>query len=82
MAGWLPGCVVAHLAVDAADTVFTCGPVFRVFRLAGGWWLVAGWLPGCVILYWLGTSTGARTARAFQHVPVFTHGPRSRGRHI
>ena len=50
LAGWLPGCVVAHLAVDAADTVFTCGPVFRVFRLAGGWWL-AGYL---VVSFYIG----------------------------
>ena len=43
-AGWLAG------YLDAADTVFTCGPVFRVFRLAGGWWL-AGYL---VVSFYIG----------------------------
>ena len=41
--------------------------------LANSRWL-AGWLPGCVILYWLGTSSGARTARAFQLVPEVEEG--------
>ena len=49
-------------------------PVFRENR-----WLA--WLAGYLVVLFY-TSTGARTARAFQLVPVFTHGPRSRRRHI
>ena len=53
--------MLCYFTLDG-DTV-----VFREFPLAG-------WLPGCVILYWLGTSSGARTARAFQLVPEVEEG--------
>ena len=36
--------------------------------LAGGW-LAGGWLAGYGIIIWLGTSFGARTARASQLAP-------------